>query len=103
MRAINDIRPAADVALVAESPIAAVPESLLELTILMPCLNEAETLAICIDKARGFLSRSGIAGEILISDNGSTDGSVEIAERHGARVVHAPTRGYGAALWYGIN
>ena len=75
----------------------------LDLTILMPCLNEAETLAVCIDKARGFLARSGIVGEVLIADNGSTDGSQLIAEDHGARVVAIPERGYGAALIGGIN
>ena len=75
----------------------------IELTILMPCLNEAETLAACIGKARDFLDRSGIAGEILIADNGSTDGSREIAERLGARVVPVPERGYGAALGGGIE
>jgi hypothetical protein len=61
----------------------------LELTILMPCLNEAETLAVCIDKARDFLERSGVRGEVLIADNGSTDGSQAIAEAHGARVLLA--------------
>ncbi|WP_292733018.1 MULTISPECIES: glycosyltransferase family 2 protein [unclassified Microbacterium] len=75
----------------------------LELTILMPCLNEAETLEVCIRKAQGFLEGSGIAGEVLISDNGSTDGSQEIARRLGARVSHAPRRGYGAALINGIE
>ncbi|MGQ2914797.1 glycosyltransferase [Microbacterium aurantiacum] len=75
----------------------------LELTILMPCLNEAETLEVCIRKARGFLERSGIEGEVLISDNGSTDGSQELAARLGARVTHAPRRGYGAALINGIE
>lgn len=74
----------------------------LELTILMPCLNEAETLATCIDKAQRFLERTGIAGEVLIADNGSTDGSQAIAEAHGARVVTATQRGYGAALSTGI-
>jgi glycosyltransferase involved in cell wall biosynthesis len=74
----------------------------LELTILMPCLNEAETLAVCIDKAQAYLQRSGIHGEVLIADNGSTDGSIEIAHKHGARVVHVPIRGYGAALSHGI-
>jgi hypothetical protein len=74
----------------------------IELTILMPCLNEAETLAVCIDKARGFLERSGIVGEVLIADNGSTDGSQLIAEEHGARVAAIPERGYGAALIGGI-
>lgn len=75
----------------------------MELTILMPCLNEAETLAICIRKAKTFLKESGIDGEVLISDNGSTDGSVEIAEAEGARVVHAPVRGYGGALISGCE
>ncbi len=74
----------------------------LELTILMPCLNEAETLALCIDKARSFLTHSGVAGEVLIADNGSTDGSQEIARAHGAKVVAVRDRGYGAALMGGI-
>jgi glycosyltransferase involved in cell wall biosynthesis len=74
----------------------------LELTILMPCLNEAETLAVCIRKARGFLERAGIAGEVLIADNGSTDGSQQIALAEGARVASIPDRGYGAALMGGI-
>jgi glycosyltransferase involved in cell wall biosynthesis len=75
----------------------------LELTILMPCLNEAETLQVCVEKARGFLERSGIAGEVLIADNGSTDGSQAIATAAGARVVPVPERGYGAALSAGIE
>lgn len=70
-----------------------------ELTIVMPCLNEAETLETCITKARSFLDRSGITGEIVIGDNGSADGSIEIARRCGARVVNIPIRGYGAALY----
>jgi hypothetical protein len=74
-----------------------------ELTILMPCLNEAETLGACIDKAHGFLARAGIAGEVLIADNGSTDGSREIARAKGARVVAIAQRGYGAALIGGIE
>lgn len=74
-----------------------------EITILMPCLNEAETLATCIDKAQAFLSRTGIDGEVVIADNGSTDGSQEIARAHGARVVPIPIRGYGAALLGGIR
>ena len=75
----------------------------LELTILMPCLNEAETIEVCVNKARGFLERSGISGEVLIADNGSTDGSQQIALRSGARVVPIPKRGYGAALIGGIQ
>lgn len=74
-----------------------------ELTILMPCLNEAETLKICIDKARNSLFRLGIDGEILIADNGSTDGSREIAEAAGARLIPVAERGYGAALRGGID
>jgi len=74
-----------------------------ELTILMPCLNEAETLAGCIDKARGFLNESGIGGEVLIADNGSSDGSPAIAAAHGARVVHIAESGYGSALLGGIR
>ncbi|OZA15670.1 MAG: dolichol-P-glucose synthetase, partial [Rhodobacterales bacterium 17-64-5] len=72
------------------------------LTILMPCLNEAETLATCIRKARAYLETSGISGEVLIADNGSTDGSQAIAEGLGAIVVPVPVRGYGAALGAGI-
>ncbi len=73
-----------------------------ELTILMPCLNEARTLPACIGKARAFLAAQGIAGEVLIADNGSTDGSQALATGLGARVVHVPDRGYGAALRAGI-
>ena len=74
----------------------------LELTILMPCLNEAETLAICIGKAKAFLDKAHISGEVLIADNGSTDGSQQIAADMGARVVAVPQKGYGAALLGGI-
>ena len=69
----------------------------------MPCLNEAETLETCINKARTYLETSGVDGEILIADNGSTDGSQDIARRCGARVVDVPMRGYGAALIDGCN
>src|SRR2546423_347770 len=70
----------------------------LELTIVMPCLNEAETLEKCIVKARNYLEKSGVKGEVVIGDNGSTDGSQEIARKAGARVVDVPRRGYGAAI-----
>mgnify|MGYP001175526398 CR=1 FL=1 len=86
----------------AVSAIRAADSGRLELTILMPCLNEAETLAACIGKAKGFLERAGIAGEVLIADNGSTDGSQEIATGMGARVVPVAQKGYGAALLGGI-
>jgi len=75
----------------------------LELTILMPCLNEAETVATCVTKAVGWLRDRGVAGEVLVADNGSTDGSRELAEAAGARVVPIPRRGYGAALQGGIE
>ena len=70
----------------------------LQLTILMPCLNEAETLARCIEKAKLGLQKAGVRGEILIADNGSTDGSQAIAEKAGARLVPVKARGYGSAL-----
>jgi glycosyltransferase involved in cell wall biosynthesis len=71
----------------------------IEISIIMPCLNEAETIEACVRKAVSYLSGSGIAGEVVIGDNGSTDGSQEIALRAGARVVNVPLRGYGAALY----
>ncbi len=77
--------------------------SRLELTILMPCLNEAETLADCVRKAKDYLARSGIEGEVLVADNGSSDGSPAIAEAHGARVVAVAAPGYGSALKGGID
>ena len=73
-----------------------------ELTILMPCLNEAETISVCVAKAKSFLARSRISGEVLIADNGSTDGSVALAELAGARVIAVAERGYGAALRAGL-
>ncbi|WP_341737987.1 glycosyltransferase family 2 protein [Microcoleus sp. CAWBG640] len=77
-------------------------EYTLELSILMPCLNEAETLEICIEKAQKSLGELNIAGEVIIADNGSTDGSQEIATKMGARVVPVPAKGYGSALMGGI-
>jgi hypothetical protein len=73
-----------------------------ELTILMPCLNEAETVAICVRKARTFLAAHQINGEVLVADNGSTDGSQQLASEAGARVVGVSERGYGNALLSGI-
>ncbi|MEG5163110.1 glycosyltransferase family 2 protein [Microcoleus sp. AT3-A2] len=77
-------------------------EYTLELSILMPCLNEAETLEICIEKAQKSLRELDIAGEVIIADNGSTDGSQAIATRMGARVVPVAAKGYGSALMGGI-
>jgi len=78
------------------------PSGEVELSVVMPCLNEADTLATCIRKALAAMREHGIAGEVIVADNGSTDGSVEIARREGARVVHVEARGYGSALMGGI-
>jgi glycosyltransferase involved in cell wall biosynthesis len=75
----------------------------LELSVVMPCLNEAETLEVCIQTAWRAIRESGIHGEIIVSDNGSSDGSPAIAEKAGARVVHASAKGYGNALQAGIQ
>ena len=73
-----------------------------EVSVVMPCLNEAETLAVCIQKARACLADNGVSGEIIIADNGSTDGSQSIAEAGGARLVPVEAKGYGSALMGGI-
>jgi glycosyltransferase involved in cell wall biosynthesis len=83
-------------------PQSEIKTSLLELSIVMPCLNEAETLATCIEKAQWYLKEHDIAGEIIIADNGSTDGSQEIAKRMGVRVINVSEKGYGSALKSGI-
>lgn len=75
----------------------------IELSVVMPCLNEAETLAVCIQKAQAFFEREKINGEVIIADNGSTDGSQQIATDLNARVVHVPQKGYGSALRGGIE
>ena len=74
-----------------------------ELTILMPCLNEAETIQSCIRKARQFIDETGIAAEVLVADNGSSDDSRALAAAAGARLVSVANRGYGAALIAGID
>ena len=74
----------------------------LELSIVIPCLNEAQTIGVCVRKAWGSLQRLGLAGEVVVADNGSTDGSQAIAEREGARVVSVAQRGYGSALRAGV-
>lgn len=77
-------------------------EAVLELSVVMPCLNEAETLRACITKAQAALRTHNISGEVIIADNGSTDGSQQIARECGARVVDVPEKGYGSALQGGI-
>ncbi len=74
----------------------------MELTVVMPCLNEAETVAVCVRKAVKFIADSGISGEVVVADNGSTDGSQQLAEDAGARVVNVSDKGYGNALMGGI-
>ena len=74
-----------------------------ELTILMPCLNEAKTIGACVEDAWKLIKEQGIDGEVLVSDNGSSDGSQAIASGFGARVINCSIRGYGAALQYGIQ
>jgi glycosyltransferase involved in cell wall biosynthesis len=74
-----------------------------EVSVVIPCLNEAKSLAFCVDKATSAFRNARLSGEVIVADNGSTDGSIEIAEKHGARVVRVPERGYGAALRAGIT
>ena len=77
-------------------------ETLVELSVVMPCLNEQETVGICVRKAMASLREAGIRSEVIVADNGSTDGSVEIALAEGARVAHVVEKGYGNALKGGI-
>src|SRR5262252_7858716 len=78
------------------------PSVPVEVSVVIPCLNEAKSLAFCIDKAVTAFRASGLSGEVIVADNGSTDGSIQIAEVHGARVVSVEERGYGSALRAGI-
>ena len=78
------------------------PSVPVEVSVVIPCLNEAKSLAFCIDKAVTAFRASGLSGEVIVADNGSTDGSIQIAEVHGARVVPVEERGYGSALRAGI-
>ncbi len=73
-----------------------------EVSVVIPCLNEANSLAYCVDKAVRAFQAAGLSGEVVVADNGSTDGSIQIAEQHGARVIRVAERGYGAALRAGI-
>ncbi len=105
---LAEAQSAVDASLELEPPVVVVgrtaaPSRQLELSVVMPCLNEADTLATCIEKAQRAMAEHGIVGEVVIADNGSTDGSVEIAERRGARVVHVPSKGYGNALMGGVS
>lgn len=79
------------------------PDGKVELSVIMPCLNEAATVGICVEKAIQVMREHGIVGEVVVSDNGSTDGSIEIARSAGARIVHQELRGYGHALMKGFD
>src|ERR1700730_18708798 len=74
----------------------------IEVSVVMPCLNEKATVGTCVKKALGAMRQHGIRGEVIVADNGSTDGSQQIAMENGARVVPIETRGYGSALRGGI-
>ncbi|MBV9180351.1 MAG: glycosyltransferase family 2 protein, partial [Acidobacteria bacterium] len=81
----------------------AIASNPIQVSVVIPCLNEANSIGICVDKALAAFKAGGIRGEVIVSDNGSTDGSIDIAQKHGARVVHATTQGYGSALRKGIE
>lgn len=87
---------------VIEPTAAELAQDRIEVSVVMPCLNEVRTVGRCVAKARDALARIGVRAEIIVADNGSTDGSQLLAEEEGARVVHAEQRGYGAALQAGI-
>src|SRR5690606_36991126 len=98
------MQPSARIEVVATTPPlpATQAERGVEVSVVMPCLNEAETVATCVSKAVTGLVDAGVRGEVIVADNGSADGSVELAEKAGARVVRVTERGYGAALRGGI-
>ncbi len=90
--------------MIARDPHPPGAESVLELSVVMPCLNEAETLQICIEKAQQAFRQHQISGEVVVADNGSSDGSQEIAGAHsGARLIKVAKKGYGSALMGGIT
>lgn len=86
----------------AQQPAPTEPEPHIELSVVMPCLNEQETVAVCVRKAIAAMRDAGISGEVIVADNGSTDASVELAHAEGARVLHIREKGYGNALKGGI-
>jgi glycosyltransferase involved in cell wall biosynthesis len=78
-------------------------QSPLEVSVVIPCLNEANSIGYCVEKALTAFQAAGLRGEVVVADNGSTDGSIELSQKLGARVVHAEQKGYGAALQAGIR
>ena len=91
------------VASLLEAPQTRFSEEGVEVSVVMPCLNEARTVGVCVDKALACLETLGVRGEVVIADNGSSDGSQHIAREHGARVVNVERKGYGSALQGGIT
>src|SRR5215510_9799958 len=83
--------------------VANVETDTVDVSVVIPCLNEANSLGICIEKARKAFATAVLRGEVVVADNGSTDGSIEIAQRAGARVIPVAQRGYGSALKTGIR
>src|SRR6202050_5201641 len=75
----------------------------MDVSVVIPCLNEANSISFCVEKALKSFQVEGLRGEVIVADNGSTDGSIGIAEKLGARVVRVEQRGYGAALRAGIS
>jgi glycosyltransferase involved in cell wall biosynthesis len=94
--------PAPGVTAMSNGHVGSTPPASIEVSVVMPCLNEVLTLEGCVREAQESIRELGLAGEVIVADNGSTDGSIALAERLGARVVHAQRRGYGAALQAGI-
>jgi len=85
-----------------EPRVASNAQSAVEVSVVIPCLNEANSIGICVSKAINAFHAAGLRGEVVVADNGSTDGSIEIAGKLGARVVRVQARGYGSALRAGI-
>ena len=78
-------------------------ENKIAISVVLPCLNEEETIGICVEKAFALFEKLGVSGEVIVSDNGSTDGSIKIAQEKGARVAYAPEKGYGNAYLKGLS
>src|SRR5438132_11611330 len=93
-----DFQPSSSVCIQDPPSLAAEAAAQVEVTVVIPCLNEANSIAICIDKALAAFRQARLSGEVIVADNGSTDGSIEISERHGPRAARVSLRGHGNAL-----
>jgi glycosyltransferase involved in cell wall biosynthesis len=94
---------AKEVSITNQASVPSDPQASVEVSVVIPCLNEANSIGICVSKAINAFQAVNLRGEVVVADNGSTDGSIEIAERLGARVVRVEARGYGSALRAGIT